>query len=795
MNYFSQDFLHNLLETFDEIRFNNERNGESIPTHVASNEQTNSKSFDFAIKRDSYEKFIINNKNCEIFRDAYSCKENDTNKRLSNSAMFLYGKEENGKTDFLFGFDPEKTDLWRLNPEQDRGLKIQAKNYTRIFKTASGVAGIENLDFTIYPSEFVGIYGNSGAGKTTLLEAMIAPSAKETLGKRIRKKLFGGKAKTGGQILFGEGKGKGISSCSKEIAYLPQDVNFPKNLTCETLLNLAMRDRGATKIQNGKNTIDYTLSMCSLTTEILSRNAGDLSGGQRRRLALAMALLKKNVKLLVLDEPTTGLDIKSEISVMKTLKRISRHGITVVVVTHSVAALRLFDRVLVLRKSEPDHGASVCFQSLWNEKSFKKASALEKIPNDADRLSFLADPNSGVLLKDLEANEYKWPYRDSVEYSEHKGKRWQKLFSDWRSFLATMLKQYPVWLNAAAQLILKDRKQLFQFALLAICCVLIIQLGIVKAGSEGDRQLVSMFTICAPWLCATYAAVFLNDLRKFFALEKFSGLRTFNFVGGVFTAHLIPALLLAFIFSAGIWFRPDHKNIADHMLACQTKTEILEIQKTRDQATLDEQKENLHQKLRYLNKFLKKNEVEKFTERTAQDLEYSSRFADYVTQPIQDFKPHYSKIEKPGTPSFLHVSCGMLFICLLGASLGIFVGALFRKSNAAMISLVVMFIFFLMFGRLFALNPNIQEPLGRIFNLLGNESWGLEYTETGAIIPLIASFITIARYAFNLVYYPFENMHQLWLELLPLLGFMGLALGGAVFILSNKSRNWKMLSR
>ena len=444
MNYFSQDFLHNLLETFDEIRFNNERNGESIPTHVASNEQTNSKSFDFAIKRDSYEKFIINNKNCEIFRDAYSCKENDTNKRLSNSAMFLYGKEENGKTDFLFGFDPEKTDLWRLNPEQDRGLKIQAKNYTKIFKTASGVAGIENLDFTIYPSEFVGIYGNSGAGKTTLLEAMIAPSAKETLGKRIRKKLFGGKAKTGGQILFGEGKGKGISCCSKEIAYLPQDVNFPKNLTCETLLNLAMRDRGATKIQNGKNTIDYTLSMCSLTTEILSRNAGDLSGGQRRRLALAMALLKKNVKLLVLDEPTTGLDIKSEISVMKTLKRISRHGITVVVVTHSVAALRLFDRVLVLRKSEPDHGASVCFQSLWNEKSFKKASALEKIPNDADRLSFLADPNSGVLLKDLEANEYKWPYRDSVEYSEHKGKRWQKLFSDWRSFLATMLKQYPV---------------------------------------------------------------------------------------------------------------------------------------------------------------------------------------------------------------------------------------------------------------------------------------------------------------------------------------------------------------
>lgn len=794
MNYFSQDFLHNLLETFDEIRFSNERNGGSIPTHVASSGQANSKSFDFTIKRSSYEKFIINNGSCKIYQDACPCDEN-IKAELSNSTMFLYGEKDNGKADFLFGFDPEKTDLWRLDLEKDRGLKIQAKNYTKTFKTASGVAGIENLNFTINPSEFVGIYGNSGAGKTTLLEAMIAPSAKETLGKHIRKKLFGEKGKTGGQILFGEGEDKGISCYTKEIAYLPQDVNFPKNLTCEALLNLAMCDRGAAKNQDGKNAIDYTLSMCSLTTEILSRNAGDLSGGQRRRLALAMALLKKNVKLLVLDEPTTGLDIKSEISVMKTLKRISRHGITVVIVTHSVAALRLFDRVLVLRKSEPGHGASVCFQSLWNEESFKKAPVLERHANDAARLSFLADPNTGILLKDLKPEKYNWPYEDSIEHSTPKGKRWQKLFSDWRSFLATMLKQYPVWLNAAAQLILKDRKQLFQFAMLAICCVLIIQFGIVKAGSEGDRQLVSMFTICAPWLCATYAAVFLNDLRKFFALEKFSGLRTFSFVGGVFTAHFIPALLLAFIFSAGIWFRPDHKNIADHMLAYQAKTEILEIQKTRDQATLDEQKEKLHQKLRYLNKFLKKNEVEKFTGRTAQDLEYSSRFADYVTQPIQDFKPHYSKIEKPGTPSFLHVSCGMLFICLLGASLGIFVGALFRKSNAAMISLVVMFIFFLMFGRLFALNPNIQEPLGRIFNLLGNESWGLEYTETGAIIPLIASFISIARYAFNLVYYPFKNMHQLWLELFPLLGFMGLALGGAVFILSNKSRNWKMLSR
>lgn len=794
MNYFSQDFLHNLLETFDEIRFSNERNGGSIPTHVASSGQANSKSFDFTIKRGSYEKFIINNGSCKIYQDACPCDEN-IKAELSNSTMFLYGEKDNGKADFLFGFDPEKTDLWRLDLEKDRGLKIQAKNYTKTFKTASGVAGIENLNFTINPSEFVGIYRNSGAGKTTLLEAMIAPSAKETLGKRIRKKLFGEKGKTGGQILFGEGEDKEISCYSKGIAYLPQDVNFPKNLTCEALLNLAMSDRGAAKNQDGKNTIDYTLSMCSLTTEILSRNAGDLSGGQRRRLALAMALLKKNVKLLVLDEPTTGLDIKSEISVMKTLKRISRHGITVLVVTHSVAALRLFDRVLVLRKSEPDHGASVCFQSLWNEVSFKKAPVLERHANDAARLSFLADPNTGILLKDLKPQEYNWPYKDSIEHSTPKEKRWQKLFSDWRSFLATMLKQYPVWLNAAAQLILKDRKQLFQFAMLAICCVLIIQLGIVKAGSEGDRQLVSMFTICAPWLCATYAAVFLNDLRKFFALEKFSGLRTFNFVGGVFTAHFIPALLLAFIFSAGIWFRPDHKNIADHMLACQTKTEILEIQKTRDQATLDEQKEKLHKKLNYLNKFLKENEVEKFTERTAQDLEYSSRFADYVTQPIQDFKPHYSKIEKPGTPSFLHVFCGMLFICLLGASLGIFVGAMFRKSNAAMISLVVMFIFFLMFGRLFALNPNMLEPLGRISGLLNKGSWGLEYTETGAIIPLIASFITIARYAFNLVYYPFENMHQLWLELLPLLGFMGLALGGAVFILSNKSRNWKMLSR
>lgn len=362
MNYFSQDFLHNLLETFDEIRFNNERNGKSIPTHVASSEQTNSKFFDFAIKRGCYEKFIINNGSRKIFQDACPCDEN-TKAELSNSPMFLYGEKDN-KVDFLFGFDPEKTDLWRLDLEKDRGLKIQAKNYTRTFKTASGVAGIENINFTINPSEFVGIYGNSGAGKTTLLEAMIAPSAKETLGKRIRKKLFGEKGKTGGQILFGEGEDKEISCYSKGIAYLPQDVNFPKNLTCEALLNLAMSDRGAAKNQDGKNTIDYTLSMCSLTTEILSRNAGDLSGGQRRRLALAMALLKKNVKLLVLDEPTTGLDIKSEISVMKTLKRISRHGITVLVVTHSVAALRLFDRVLVLRKSEPDHGASVCFQSL-----------------------------------------------------------------------------------------------------------------------------------------------------------------------------------------------------------------------------------------------------------------------------------------------------------------------------------------------------------------------------------------------------------------------------------------------
>ena len=99
MNYFSQDFLHNLLETFDEIRFNNERNGKSIPTHVASSEQTNSKFFDFAIKRGCYEKFIINNGSRKIFQDACPCDEN-TKAELSNSPMFLYGEKDN-KVDFL----------------------------------------------------------------------------------------------------------------------------------------------------------------------------------------------------------------------------------------------------------------------------------------------------------------------------------------------------------------------------------------------------------------------------------------------------------------------------------------------------------------------------------------------------------------------------------------------------------------------------------------------------------------------------------------------------------------------
>lgn len=179
--------------------------------------------------------------------------------------------------------------------------------------------------------EVCALIGPSGSGKTTLIRAVAGITAT-----------------TGGSLLW---NGKDLDSHDlppSQIGYVPQFTISQENLTARenVLLALDLRVGGSTRAARR----DRAAELLELTglSPAADTAARHLSGGQRRRLALAMEL-SSEPPLLLCDEVTSGLDARSEREILQLLRRIAREGNRVVlVVTHSLRHLDAFDKVAIL---------------------------------------------------------------------------------------------------------------------------------------------------------------------------------------------------------------------------------------------------------------------------------------------------------------------------------------------------------------------------------------------------------------------------------------------------------------
>lgn len=180
-----------------------------------------------------------------------------------------------------------------------------------------------DLTFSFEPDSFVGILGPSGCGKTTLLNCLaglLSPARGEVC--------IGGPAREERQV---------------QVAFVPQDdEHLPKLLTVRENLEFAAR----LAVDCPASRIDQVLSQVELA-DLGGRLTLHLSGGQRKRLSIAFGLLLRP-KLLLLDEPTAGLDPATEHQVMALLSRIAQQGTTVVCTTHLTDNLRLCQSLIVL---------------------------------------------------------------------------------------------------------------------------------------------------------------------------------------------------------------------------------------------------------------------------------------------------------------------------------------------------------------------------------------------------------------------------------------------------------------
>jgi peptide/nickel transport system ATP-binding protein len=199
---------------------------------------------------------------------------------------------------------------------------------------ADGAVIVQDVSFHVRAGEVLGIVGESGSGKTTLSLATLAYA-------RPGATITGGHARVAGQDLLAADPGRVQSSRGRLIAYIPQDPATALNpsLRVEALLSEMLRAHrpGGDR----QPAVSAALAKVGLPADAAFRRRypHQLSGGQQQRLTIAIALICEP-SVLVMDEPTTGLDVITQSVVLAEIKRLCRDtGVAIVYVSHDLAVV------------------------------------------------------------------------------------------------------------------------------------------------------------------------------------------------------------------------------------------------------------------------------------------------------------------------------------------------------------------------------------------------------------------------------------------------------------------------
>jgi len=217
-----------------------------------------------------------------------------------------------------------------------------------------GVKALDNVSFSINQGDFLGIIGPNGAGKSTLFDCMlgILTNYKGTI------------------RFFGEDIRKSRNHL-KQIGYVPQKLVFEKNFpaTVKEVVRMGLTNH------SDQDPIDKVLQQVWMH-ELGDRRIGDLSGGQQQRVFIAKALVNKP-KILILDEPVTGVDVQSSEIFYSILRELNeKQKITIIWSSHDMDAVnKLANKVACLNRTLFFHGASkVFFENEDLVKQYSEAS-------------------------------------------------------------------------------------------------------------------------------------------------------------------------------------------------------------------------------------------------------------------------------------------------------------------------------------------------------------------------------------------------------------------------------------
>ena len=206
---------------------------------------------------------------------------------------------------------------------------VRFDNVTKVFPGVHGTRALDGVSFDIEAGEFFGLLGPNGAGKTTLI-SVLAGLARATSGR---------------VTVMGHDVVDDFAAARKSLGIVPQELVFDPFFTVRETLRI---QSGYFGVRRNDDWIDELLAHLGLEDKALA-NMRQLSGGMKRRVLVAQALVHKP-PVIVLDEPTAGVDVELRQSLWGFVARLNREGHTVLLTTHYLEeAEALAGRIAMLK--------------------------------------------------------------------------------------------------------------------------------------------------------------------------------------------------------------------------------------------------------------------------------------------------------------------------------------------------------------------------------------------------------------------------------------------------------------
>lgn len=251
-------------------------------------------------------------------------------------------------------------------------IKLENVSYVYMQGGPFEKTALNNINLEIGDGEFIGLIGHTGSGKSTLIqllnglikptEGRVRVAGFDLTDKKI--KMRDVRFKVGLVMQYPEHQ-LFEETVFKDIAFGPQNMGLPQ--------------------EEIKNRVEFAANLVGLSKEILDKSPFDLSGGQKRRVAIA-GVLAMEPKVLILDEPTAGLDPGGRDEILFKIKDMhERMNLTVILVSHSMEDVaKLADRILVMNS-----GSIEMFDT--PSKIFENAERLSQIGLNVPQITQVCD--------------------------------------------------------------------------------------------------------------------------------------------------------------------------------------------------------------------------------------------------------------------------------------------------------------------------------------------------------------------------------------------------------------------